>query len=82
MFTHHAFRVAAVFVAAGLLSRFTFRHFETRWQIVIFWGLVALYQLICRPAFGRRISLASMGLDLVAVTVAIIAMKVAIEGRL
>ena len=82
MFTRHAFRVAALFVAAGLLSRFTFRLFETRWQILIFWGLVALYQLVLRPAFGRRVSPASMVLDLVAVTAAIIAMKFAIEGHL
>ena len=82
MLTRHAFRVAIVFVAAGLLSRYMFQRFETRWQIVIFWGLVATYQLVLRPAFQRRVSLASTALDFVAVTVAIVVMKVAIEGKL
>jgi len=82
VFTRHAFRVAILFMAAGLLSRFTFRLFQTRWQILIFWALIVAYQLILRPALGRRVSLASMALDLLAVTAAIVAMKVAIEGQL
>lgn len=82
MLTRHAFRVAILFGGAGLLSRFVFRHFETRWQIVIFWALVAAYQLGVRPALGRRVSLGSLALDVTAVTAAIVVMKVAIEGRL
>lgn len=82
MFTHHALRIALLFMGAGLLSRFAFQKFETRWQIVIFCALAALYQLVLRPAFGRQVSLASMGLDLIAVAAAIVAMKVAIEGHL
>lgn len=82
MLTRHAFRVAIVIVAAGLLSRYMFQRFETRWQIVIFWGLVASYQLVWRPAFRQRVSLASTALDIVAVTIAIIVMKVVIEGKL
>ena len=80
--TGHAFRAALVFAAAGAVSRFTFRHFETRWQIAIFCAMVLVYQLLLRPATGRRISIASTLLDLGCVTVAIIAMKVAIEERL
>jgi hypothetical protein len=82
MFTTHALRAAILFTAAGLLSRFTFRTFETRWQIVIFWGAVAVYQLALRPLFGKQISPLSTGLDLVCVTIAIIAMKIMIEGQL
>jgi len=80
-FTSHFIRVAIVVGAAGLLSRFTFRHFETRWQILIFWGAVVAYQLALRPAFGKRISIPSTVLDLIIVTIAIVAMKVAIEGQ-
>ncbi|WP_375381784.1 hypothetical protein [uncultured Sphingomonas sp.] len=42
--------------------------------------VVLAYQLLLRPATGRRISIASTLLDLGYVAVAIIAMKVAIEG--
>ena len=80
--TRHAFRAAFVFAAAGAVSRFTFRNFETRWQIAIFWAAVLAYQLLLRPATGRRVSIASTMLDLGCVAAAIIAMKVAIEGRL
>ncbi|MEG3173057.1 hypothetical protein U1708_12625 [Sphingomonas sp. ZB1N12] len=81
MFTSHFIRAALLLAAAGLLSRFMFQHFETRWQILIFAGIVAAYQLALRPAFGLRVSLPSMLLDLVVVTAAIVAMKFAIEGR-
>jgi hypothetical protein len=82
MFTTHALRAAILFTAAGLLSRFTFRTFETRWQIVIFWVAVAVYQLVLRPLFGKQISPLSTGLDLACVTIAIVAMKIMIEGQL
>jgi hypothetical protein len=81
-FTRHALRTAILFVGAGLLSRFSLRHFETRWQILIFWALVAGHQLVSRPLRGHRVSLPSLVLDLASVTVAIVAMKVAIEGKL
>lgn len=82
MFTTHALRAAIIFTVAGLLSRFTFRTFETRWQIVIFWMAIAVYQLGLRPLFGKRVSVLSTGLDVACVTIAIIGMKVMIEGRL
>ena len=78
----HAVRLAIVFAAAGAASRFSFRTFETRWQIAIFWAVVLAYQLLLRPATGRRLSIASTMLDLGCVAAAIIAMKVAIEGQL
>jgi predicted cobalt transporter CbtA len=81
VFTSHFIRAAILLAGASVLSRLTFRHFETRWQILIFWGIVIAYQLALRPAFGRRISLPSTALDLLVVTVAIIGVKVAIEGR-
>lgn len=81
VFTSHFIRAAMLLAIASILSRLTFRHFETRWQILIFWGIVLAYQLALRPAFGRRISLPSTALDLLVVTVAIIAVKLAIEGR-
>ena len=82
MLTRHAYRVAILFAGTGLVSRFLLRQTETRWQIIAFWLAIALYQLVLRPAFGRRLSLASFALDIAAVTVAIVAMKVAIEGHL
>lgn len=82
MFTTHALRAAIIFTVAGLLSRFTFRTFETRWQIVIFWTAIAVYQFGLRPIFGKKISLLSTGLDVACVTIAIVAMKVMIEGQL
>jgi hypothetical protein len=81
MFTSHFVRAAILLGTAGLLSRFTFRLVETRLQIVLFWGIVVIYQLVLRPAFGRRISAPSIVLDLVVVSVAIVGVKVAIEGR-
>lgn len=81
-FTRHAVRVALLFGGAGLVSRFVLRTTETRWQIVAFWAAVAAYQLGLRPAFGRRVSVASLGLDMAVVAAAIVAMKVAIEGQL
>jgi len=81
MLTSHYLRAAILLGAAALLSRLTFRLVETRLQILIFWGLVAVYQLVLRPAFGRRISVASLGLDLLVVSIATIGTKLAIEGR-
>lgn len=82
VFTSHFLRAAALLGGASILSRLTFRHFETRWQILIFWGIVFAYQLAARPAFGRRISPASTIFDLGVVTLAIVGVKVAIEGRI
>lgn len=79
--THHAIRAALILAAAGALSRFVFRTFETRWQIVIFWGVVLGYHGV-RRLVGLRFSPASMALDGVCVALAVTAMKVAIEGRL
>ena len=81
MLTRHAIRVAALFAGAGLVSRFMIRHVETRWQIVAFSAAAGVYQLAMRPAAGRRVSPASLGVDVAAVTVAIVATKVAVEGR-
>ena len=81
MLTSHYLRAAILLGAAALLSRLTFRLVETRLQILIFWGLVAVYQLVLRPAFGRRVSMASLGLDLLVVSIATIGTKLAIEGR-
>jgi predicted cobalt transporter CbtA len=81
VFTSHYIQAALLLFAAGLLSRFTFQLFETRWQIMIFWGIVAGYQLALRPALGLRVSLPSMAVDLLAVTIAIVMMKVALEGH-
>ena len=80
--TSHAVRLAAVLALAGAASRFTFRLFETRWQILIFWGLVIAYQFGARPLLGKRVSPWSAALDGVCVAAAIVAVKVAIEGRL
>lgn len=82
MLTRHAIRAAVMFAVAGAICRFLLRYVETRWQIAAFWCAVLIYQLIARPALGRRISPASTALDLVTVTIVIIAMKVAIEGRI
>ena len=82
MLTRHAIRAALVLAAAGALSRFTFRNFETRWQIAIFGGAALACQLGARPALGKRISPASAALDVGCITVAIVAVKVAIEGQL
>jgi hypothetical protein len=41
VFTSHFIRAALLLFAAALLSLFTIRQFETRWQILIFWGIVA-----------------------------------------
>ena len=82
MFTSYVVRAAILLAAAGILSRLTFRHFETRWQILIFWAVAAGYQLVLRPVMGRRVSAASLALDIGCVTLAIVATKVAIEGRL
>lgn len=81
MLTGHAIRAALILAGAGALSRFLFRHFETRWQIVIFWGVVLAYHGI-RRAMGLRFSPASLALDIMCVAVAVTAMKVAIEGQL
>lgn len=80
--TSYAFRVAALFAAAGAASRFVLREVETRWQIAGFWAAVVGYQFGIRPALGRRVSPASAALDGVCVAAAIIAVKVAIEGHL
>ncbi|MGI4733241.1 MAG: hypothetical protein ACRYFW_16070 [Janthinobacterium lividum] len=82
MLTSRAFRLAALFAAAGALSRFSFRTFETRWQILIFWAVVVAYQFGVRPLMGRRVSPRSAVLDAVTVAVAIVVVKVAIEGTL
>ena len=82
MLTRHALRGALVFAAAGALSRFTFRLFETRWEIVIFSAVALAYQFVARPAFGRRVSPLSAALDVGCVVVAVVATKVAIEGHL
>jgi hypothetical protein len=37
---------------------------------------------VLRPLFGKQISPLSTGLDLVCVTIAIVAMKIMIEGQL
>ena len=82
MLTRHAVRGAILFAAAGALSRFTFRYFETRWQIVIFVTSAVAYQFVARPAVGKRISPLSAVLDVVCITAAIVATKLAIEGHL
>lgn len=82
MFTTHALRAAIILTVAGLLSRFTFRTFETRWQIVIFWMAIAVYQFGLRPLFGKKVSALSTALDVACVTIAIVAMKIMIEGKL
>lgn len=82
MFTSHFIRAALILTISAFTSRFIFHNFETRWQILIFWAIVVTYQLVIRPALGRSISVASTILDLVAVTVAIIAMKVLLERRI
>ncbi|WP_174298337.1 hypothetical protein [Sphingomonas bacterium] len=74
-------RAALILAGAGALSRFLFRYFETRWQIVVFWGVVLAYHGV-RRLVGLRFSAASAILDAGCVALAIIAMKVAIEGRL
>ena len=71
---------AVVFAAAGAFSRFSFRHFETRWQIAIFWGAAIAYQAIVLPAVGRRGSPGGFGLDAMCAAVAIVCMKMRIEG--
>lgn len=82
MLTRHAARGAIVFGGAGALSRFTFRRFETRWEIAIFCAAALGYQLAVRPALGRRVSPATAALDLVCITGAVVAVKVAVEGHL
>lgn len=82
MLTGHAVRGAILFAAAGALNRFTFRYFETRWEIVIFSGAALVYQFVARPAFGKRVSPVSASLDIACITAAIVATKVAIEGHL
>lgn len=82
MLTRHAVRAAIVFAGAGALSRFTFRSFETRWEIVIFSGGALAYQFVVRPALGKRVSPLSAALDVGCIALAVVAMKVAIEGTL
>lgn len=69
-----------MFALAGAASRFSFRHFETRWQIIIFWAFAAAYQFGVRPIIGRRGSVGELAVDCVAAGAAIVALKVAIEG--
>ncbi|MGY2735422.1 hypothetical protein ACVWYO_003096 [Sphingomonas sp. UYP23] len=63
-------------------SGFLLRDVETRWQIVAFWSAIVIYELLIRPAVGKPVSIRSTMASLVAVTIAIVAMKVALEGKI
>jgi hypothetical protein len=80
MLTRHSIVAAVLLGVAALLSRFTFRDVETRVQLLVFWGIVVVYHLVLRMVFARPLSRASAAIHLVVVSVAIVGMKVAIEG--
>lgn len=70
---------AAAFAITGAAGRWLFQYVETRWQIVIFLVIAALFEIsaydrLARPSYGR------FALNAAASTCSIIAMKWYIEG--
>lgn len=39
-------RLAIAFALAGVMTRFTYRYFESRWQILIFIALAAAFEIV------------------------------------
>lgn len=68
--------VAAAFAIAAASTRFAFPKIESRVQIVGFWAAALVLQLVARP----RSSALALMLNGTAATLAIIAVKVALEG--
>lgn len=82
MSTSSALRNALIFSAAGATIRFLVRDVETRWQVIAFWGAIVIYELLIRPAVGKPVSIRSTIASFIAVTIAIVTVKVALEGKI
>ncbi|UAK22856.1 hypothetical protein [Sphingomonas nostoxanthinifaciens] len=71
-----------VFAGAASITRFTFQHFATRWQMILFWLAAALYQFVVRPVRHESISAVNFALTGVAAMMAIWMVRIVTEGRI
>jgi hypothetical protein len=76
------FLSAAAFAVAGLLARLTFRHIETRWQIVFFCLLAVIYEFKVLPLLGKQPSEAGLIFNCLSVAISITVVKLVTEGFL
>lgn len=71
---------AIVFALLAGLARRLNLHTESRLQIMAFWGLVVFHELEIKPFFKMAPGILSIGVNAAVVVLAIVAVKISIEG--
>lgn len=71
---------AICFALASAAARGMLRHLKTRVQIIVYLGVAAAFELPLRRRLRQRPSMAGFLINAAAILVAVIAVKIAIDG--